>query len=152
MKPKKRLNFIDKLFLWINFLFCAALLVCYLAPITNPETFWPVAFFGLAYPFILLANVILILYWLLRKNFWILLSFVTIAIGWGILNKNIGLRFPSAFGLKKSDAIRVMTYNVHNFKRYGEKNDISTKHEILQIIAEQQPDVIGFQEFYSRNH
>jgi endonuclease/exonuclease/phosphatase family metal-dependent hydrolase len=43
-----------------------------------------------------------------------------------------------------------MTYNVHNFKRYGAKNDISTKHEILQIIQQEQPDIIGFQEFYSR--
>ncbi len=48
--------------------------------------------------------------------------------------------------------LRMMTYNVHNFKRYGAKNDISTKHEILEIIADQQPDIIGFQEFYTRNH
>ncbi len=43
-----------------------------------------------------------------------------------------------------------MTYNVHNFKRYGSKNDISTKHEILEIIDQQRPDIIGFQEFYTR--
>jgi len=44
----------------------------------------------------------------------------------------------------------MMTYNVHNFKRYGAKNDISTKHEILDIISQQHPDIIGFQEFYTR--
>src|SRR3569623_153549 len=80
-----------------------------------------------------------------------LLSIITIALGWGILKKNVGLRFPSAYGIKKAEAIRVMPFNVHNFKRYGSKNDISTKHEILYIIADQQPDVIGFQEFYTRN-
>ncbi|MDP9047449.1 MAG: endonuclease/exonuclease/phosphatase family protein, partial [Bacteroidota bacterium] len=41
-------------------------------------------------------------------------------------------------------------YNVHDFKRYGSAMDVSTKHEILQIINQQQPDVIGFQEFYTR--
>lgn len=151
MKPKEGLNFIDKLFLWVNLACCGGLLISYLAPVVNPEKFWPLAFFGLAYPFLLLANVVLIAYWLLRKSKWVLLSVFTIALGWGILNKNIGLRFPSAYGLKKEEAIRVMTYNVHNFKRYGSKNDIPTKHEILSIIADQQPDVIGFQEFYTRN-
>ena len=151
MKAKKGLNFIDRILLWINMILCAGLLISYLAPVIDPEKFWPIAFFGLAYPFLLLGNVIFIVYWLFRKNKWVLLSIVTIAIGWNVLNKNIGLRFPSSFGLKKEGSIRVMTYNVHNFKRYGEKNDVSTKHEILGIIAQQQPDIIGFQEFYSRN-
>lgn len=150
MKAKKKLNFIDKLFLWINILLCACLLISYLAPITNPEKFWVIAFFGLAYPFLLLGNVILISYWLLRKSKWALLSISIIAIGWNILNKNIGLRFPSSSNSREQGTVRMMTYNVHNFKRYGAKNDISTKHEILEIIQNEQPDIIGLQEFYTR--
>ncbi|MGZ3822341.1 MAG: endonuclease/exonuclease/phosphatase family protein, partial [Mucilaginibacter sp.] len=150
MKAKKQLNFFDKLFLWINILLCGALLISYLAPTINPEKFWVIAFFGLAYPFLLLGNVILILYWLLRKSKWVLLSIVVIAVGWNILNKNIGLRFTSFANQHAPNSVRIMTYNVHNFKHYGAKNDISTKHEILEIIEEQQPDIIGFQEFYTR--
>ncbi|MGZ3767638.1 MAG: endonuclease/exonuclease/phosphatase family protein [Mucilaginibacter sp.] len=150
MKAKKQLNFFDKLFLWINILLCGALLISYLAPTINPEKFWVIAFFGLAYPFLLLGNVILILYWLLRKSKWALLSIVVIAVGWNILNKNIGLRFTSFANQHAPNSVRIMTYNVHNFKHYGAKNDISTKHEILEIIEEQQPDIIGFQEFYTR--
>lgn len=150
MKAKKKLNFIDRLFLWINFFLCAALLISYLAPVINPENFWVIAFFGLAYPFLLLCNLVIILYWLLRKSRWVWLSVVVIAIGWNILNKNIGLRFPSSADHRESSTMRLMTYNVHNFKRYGAKNDISTKHEILEIIAKVQPDVIGLQEFYTR--
>jgi endonuclease/exonuclease/phosphatase family metal-dependent hydrolase len=151
MKAKKQLNFIDKLLLWINIFLCAALLVSYLAPITNPEKFWLIAFFGLAYPFLLLGNVILIIYWVLRKSKWMLLSIICIAIGWNVLNKNIGLRLASTPSFSsRQNMVRIMTYNVHNFKRYGSKNDISTKHEILQIITQEQPDIIGFQEFYTR--
>jgi endonuclease/exonuclease/phosphatase family metal-dependent hydrolase len=150
MKAKKKLNFIDRLFLWINVFLCAALLISYLAPIINPENFWLIAFFGLAYPFLLLCNLVIILYWLLRKSRLVWLSVIVIAIGWNVLNKNIGLRFPSAAEHRESGTLRIMTYNVHNFKRYGAKNDISTKHEILEIIAKEQPDVIGLQEFYTR--
>jgi endonuclease/exonuclease/phosphatase family metal-dependent hydrolase len=150
MKAKTGLNFIDKIFLWINILLCAGLLISYLAPIVNPETFWLIAFFGLAYPFLLLGNVILIIYWLIRKSKWAFFSIVVIAIGWNILNKNIGLRGTSSTESRSPNNLRLMTYNVHNFKRYGAKNDISTKHEILEIISQEQPDIIGLQEFYTR--
>ena len=152
MKAKKGLNFIDKIFLWINILLCAALLISYLAPIVNPEKIWIIAFFGLAYPFLLLGNVILIIYWLVRKSAWVFFSVVVIAIGWNILNKNIGLRDTSSTESRPPNNLRLMTYNVHNFKRYGAKNDISTKHEILEIISKEQPDIIGFQEFFTRKH
>jgi len=152
MKAKSKLGFLNRLFLWINILLCLGLLSSYLAPITNPTTFWPVAFFGLAYPFLLLANVIMIAWWLLRKWKFALLSLICILIGWKVLNNNIGLRFAESAGkTNEPGLVRAMTYNVHNFKRYGSKNDLSTKREILQIIQDELPDVIGFQEFYTRN-
>ncbi|HVV55428.1 MAG TPA: endonuclease/exonuclease/phosphatase family protein [Mucilaginibacter sp.] len=148
---KKRLNFIDRLFLWVNIAFSLGLLISYLAPVVDPAKFWPVAFFGLAYPILLLGNAILIVWWLIRKSKWMLLPVICILVGWKTLNRNIGLRFPSDPPyIAGSDMIRVMTYNVHDFKRYGARNDIPTKREILQIIREQQPDIIGFQEFYTR--
>ena len=65
---------------------------------------------------------------------------------------NIGLHASGNDGPKANDPnlVRVMTYNVHNFKRYGAKNDTSTRHQILSIINRQQPDLISFQEFYTR--
>jgi endonuclease/exonuclease/phosphatase family metal-dependent hydrolase len=151
MKAKKGLNFIDKIFLWINIFLGVALLISYLAPVTDPRNSWIIPFFGLAYPFLLLFNVILIFYWLLRKSLWVLLSVICIGVGWTVLNKNIGLRFASDNGNYQGlNRVRMMTYNVHNFKRYGSKNDLSTKREILQIIVDERPDIIGFQEFYTR--
>ncbi|HWD88919.1 MAG TPA: endonuclease/exonuclease/phosphatase family protein [Mucilaginibacter sp.] len=153
MKAKgKGLGFIDRLFLWINIFLCICILISYLAPVVNPTKFWPVAFFGLAYPYLLLGNVILVLYWLIRRKLWVFLSVICIVVGWKTLNRNIGLRFStSPTYLSGSNMLRIMTYNVHNFKRYGSKNDISTKKDILQILKDEQPDVIGFQEFYTRN-
>lgn len=43
--------------------------------------------------------------------------------------------------------LRMMTYNVHQFKKYGENNDVSTKDQIIKVIEDQNPDVICFQEF-----
>lgn len=153
MKINKGLNFFDKILLWLNILLCAALLLSYLAPIADPAKYWVIAFFGLAYPILLLFSILFILYWLLRKSIWVLLPVICILIGWHVLNENIGFRRSSPTG-KTNDTglVRLMTYNVHNFKRYGAKNDVSTKHDILQIISDESPDILAFQEFYSRRH
>jgi endonuclease/exonuclease/phosphatase family metal-dependent hydrolase len=149
---KKKLNFFDKLFLLLSILLGIALLISYLAPVTDPRKFWPVAFFGLAYPLLLLANTILLFYWILRKSRYILVPLLAIIIGWGVLLDNIGFRSSKKVSSKAAPekALRVMTYNAHNFKRYGEKNDSTTKHQMLELIDNERPDIIGIQEFYTR--
>jgi len=150
MKAKKGLNLFDRFILWLNIFFCLLILISYLAPVADPQKYWMVSFFGLAYPILLCINIVFVIYWALRKKLLVLLSLLTILAGWKVLNRNIGLRFPTSAKAPTHNLIRLMTYNVHNFKRYGSKNDVPTKHEILQLIAGQQPDVIAFQEFYTR--
>ncbi len=159
MRDKKNLTFVDKLILWLNILLCLALLLSYFARFTNPANDWVVAFFGLAYPLLLVGNLLLIFYWLLRRKWCVFLSIICIAIGWPVLRNNIGFHNPGTDSDNYQDGksldsgtVRMMTYNVHSFKRYGAKKDISTKHDILAIINQQQPDIIGFQEFYTRKH
>jgi endonuclease/exonuclease/phosphatase family metal-dependent hydrolase len=151
MRVKGKLLVIDKIVLWVNYLFIAALLTSYLAPLVSPQKAWFIPFFGLAYPVLLASNVIMILYWLLRRKWYALLSIIAIGIGWDVLNNTIGLRMRQKDpAIKDGRVIRMMTYNVHDFKRYGAINDTSTKQQILQIIKDEQPDVIGIQEFYTR--
>jgi endonuclease/exonuclease/phosphatase family metal-dependent hydrolase len=154
MKAKKKGSpLIDKIFLWINAVLCLALFVSYLAPITDPQKHWYIAFFGLAYPMLLLSNVLMMIYWAFRKSWFVLLSLLTILCGIDVLNNNIGFH-PGYSQVAKPQApnnIRMLTYNVHSFKKFGSHKDIPTKHEILTIINDQQPDIIGIQEFYTRN-
>lgn len=146
---KKKASFFDRIFLWINILLCAALLISYLAPIINPAKSWVIAFFGLAYPFILLVNILIIIYWLFRRSRYAVISIVTIALGYNILFNNIGFR-ASGDSKATANSMRVLTYNVHNFKPYGFENDSATRHDILKLLAEQKADVITFQEFFTR--
>ena len=152
MKVKNKLPLIDKIILFLNALLSLSLLTSYLAHLVDPATIWEFAFFGLAYPFLLMANLIMVIYWLLRRRWYALLPVICIAYGWDVLTNSIGFHSSTADKGKPSDSanIRVMTYNVHNFKRYGAENDISTKHEILDIISHEQPDILGIQEFYTR--
>lgn len=151
MKDKRSLGFFGKIVLWCNYALCLALLLSYLAPYLDPRKAWLIAFFGLAYPPLLLFNVILVVYWLFRRRLYFLLSVITILIGYKVLINNIGFRTQTDTARPtQPNSLRIMTYNAHDFKRYGANNDISTKHEILELIAQNNPDVIGIQEFYTR--
>lgn len=135
-----------------NALAVVLLLLAYLAPYTNPAKFWPLAFFGLAYPFILLLNLLLVIFWLFRKALYALPSLVAILLGWNLLCSYVGFRESTAIEVPKSSPqfLRVMSYNVHSFKRFGAVNEEIVKEQMLNIIRREQPDVICFQEFFSR--
>ena len=153
MKAKSRLSFPDRILLWLNILLWIALLLSYMAPHIDPRKAWAFAFFGLAYPLLTTINLGLLIYWIFRKKLYAFVSLVVIICGWNVLLNNVEFHFRQSYSHAANVSnVRMMTYNVHNFKRFGSNNDISTKHEILQIISNEQPDIIGFQEFYTRYH
>ncbi|MDB5013526.1 MAG: endonuclease, partial [Daejeonella sp.] len=149
---KSTLRFFGKTILFINILFGGALLISYLTPYLDPAKYWFVSFFGLGYPFLLLINCLFILYWLFRKPKFALISLLVVLSGTSFILRYIGFRESTAIEVPKSSKnfLRVMTYNVHFFKPYNQKNDIATRDQILNIIRKEQPDVICFQEYFTR--
>lgn len=149
---KKSPSFFSKAFLFFNLLFAAFLLLSYLASLVDPLTFWPLAFFGLAYPWLLLINLLFGVFWLFKKAKFSLISAVAILIGWKFLLNSIGFRESTAINVPKSSQnfIRVMTYNVHYFKKFDYDNDKTIKNHMLEVISKEQPDVICIQEFFTR--
>lgn len=149
---KSGIHFFSKFVLSMNLFAVASLFLSYLASYINPEKFWLISFFGLAYPAILGINILFIIYWLFRLPKFALISGLSILIGMGVVQNHIGFRESTAIMVPKSSDsfIRVMSYNVHNFKQFGDNNDKFTKEQILDIIRKEQPDVICFQEFFSR--
>lgn len=151
-KKRSGIHIFSKFILSLNILAVLALLLSYLASYVDPGKFWVISFFGLAYPAILIINILFVVYWLLRMPKLALISGLTIIAGWSVILNYIGFRESTAIMVPKSSEsfIRVMSYNVHNFKQFGDNNDRLTKEQILDIIRKEQPDVVCFQEFFSR--
>src|SRR5690606_32143948 len=150
-RKRQKMHFLSKFILALNIMAVVALLLCYLSSYIDPRTFWLPAFFGLAYPIVLAANLLFLVFWLLFRPKLALLSCITILSGWGVMMNYVGIRGNSATMEPKSSEnhLRIMTYNVHNFKQFGDKNDSFTKDQILDIIRREQPDIICFQEFFT---
>ncbi len=148
---KKKLHFFDYVVLVFTIIASVSILLSLLASLIDPRTCWPLVFFGLAYPPLLIANIILALYWLLRFSKFIFIPLLSILIGWSIFAKSFNFSSTTADGPKKSaNYLRLMTYNVHSFQGVGANASKPTRTEILQIIKNEQPDVLCIQEFFSR--
>lgn len=149
---KRKLTFLGKLQLLVAVVLAFCLLLGIFAGKLDPRDYMLIAFFGLAYPFFLLLNVCMALLWILGKR-WIFatLTLVLIFSGWHPLIATIGFVGESGEGPKADPAlVRMMTYNVHSFKPYGEENNEPAKQQMLALVKNENPDIICFQEYFSR--
>jgi endonuclease/exonuclease/phosphatase family metal-dependent hydrolase len=152
---------INRFILFFNILLALLLVLSHLAVIVDPQKIWQIAFLGLAYPYLLIANTAIILYWLILKRKEFLISFIAIISGWNILTSVIQLNF----GFTKEDqfsktytrsfrsdnqVLKVLTYNVRAFNLYNWVNFEEAKDSIFRFILHEDPDIICFQEYYSQ--
>ncbi|MDE5424344.1 endonuclease/exonuclease/phosphatase family protein [Ancylomarina sp. DW003] len=132
-----------------SLIFSGALLVSYSAAYINPGTIGFPAFFGLAYPYLLFANLLFVFYWMFRRKWTFLLPLIVILIGYS----SIGDFFQLSGGDKKVAAdlkpLNVLSYNVRSFDRYKWTKDPNTPNNIIKLINSQEPDVVCLQEYRS---
>lgn len=126
----------------INFTLIIALIVSYSSVYISPDKFWEPSFFGMAYPFIFLANVLFIIYWLVvkpKKSLW---SVLAVFAGFGFISRYV------QFGAQKLDSggIKVMSYNVRHFEGYDENNAKENAKKIVDFLNSHNPDIICLQE------
>src|SRR5688572_25109875 len=120
MKKKSKPTFLDKLVRLTAVVLALLLVMGFIAGRFDPREYKYIPFFGLAYPFILFFNTLMIVWWCLRKR-WIFAvsTLVLIFLGGQALNATFGLIGESGEGPKGNpEAVRMMTYNVHSFKPY----------------------------------
>ena len=147
IKLKKR-KLLDCFMLFLNMLSLMALSATYLAGIISPEKFWPLAFVAMSYPIILTVTAFFIVYWLLRRKWFLFLNIAFIVLKWDYVAATVQLNSNSNQVSADSANIKVMTYNVRLFDYYNWSNNKNTRHWIYDFLFNQQPNILCFQEFY----
>jgi len=128
------------------------LLLSYLSKYVSPEKFWPVAFFGLAFPVLVVINIIFVMFWIIKKKWYFLISLLALVIGIKNLNAYFKLPFGKIENLKppqEANSFKVLSYNVRLFNLYQWEN-AETESMIFNFLENENPSVICFQEFYTR--
>lgn len=134
-----------KILLSVNATFALTLLISYLAVHISPEAFVLPAFFGLAYPYLLLANIILVLVWIALFKYEAFISVVIIAIGFTHFTNYIKLRKPAG---DKENTFKVISYNVHLFNYFENIKANNSENSVIEMLKSQNPDILCVQEFY----
>jgi endonuclease/exonuclease/phosphatase family metal-dependent hydrolase len=143
-----------KLIFYANIFVAVLLLLSYTAPFINPSTLLFPAFLGLAYPYLLLINLVFLAYWIIRFRKELLISLIVILIGWGHLMNFLPLNFSGEKNPVASETettVSFMSYNVRLFDQYKWSKEKNPGTGIFALIDEHDPDILCLQEFYTRN-
>ena len=131
----------------------SSLILSYLCPFIHPGTFWPLPFFGLAYPIIFLFSLLFLIIWTIAKSKWALVVLFVILLGGKLHFRMISFASDPEILPSNELSIHVMSYNVRLFDLY--QWTMSEKYEnrdsIFHYIQNENPDVICFQEFYHQD-
>lgn len=147
-KEKRERSFFGKMIVFIlavmAFLGLVAMALSVVNAYVNPQHFIWTTMFGLAFWEILIFNVAVFLLLLLMwsNKIWISVVALLIAIP--------GIAKSFSFGSKAQaeNSIRIMSYNVHNFKHVDGETDKETfANQVMDMVREQAPDILCCQEF-----
>jgi len=134
-----------RILLWINILNSVALLCAYLGTHISPNTSVYFAFLGLAFPIWLLVGFCFLVFWLFFKPKWMLVSAITIAIGFNHLRHFISITIIQP---NLENPIKVMSFNVKIFNLYDLENRVEKRNGAFSFLKEEDPSIVCFQEFY----
>ncbi|MCK9413996.1 MAG: endonuclease/exonuclease/phosphatase family protein [Prolixibacteraceae bacterium] len=142
MKKSKVKNLFSKFGFVTNLIFGGLLLLVYASVLIPPDTFWPAAFFGFLFPYLLLINLLFIGFYALLKSRKLLLSLSIILIGYQHLFNFIQPipHFGTGVG-----GMKILSFNVHYFAK-----DLSRKQadhpKLIEYLRSVNADIICLQE------
>ena len=134
-----------RFFLAVNVFFAITLLISYLAVHISPDDFALPAFFGLAYPYLLLINILIFITWVAMLRFEALISLIVIAVGFNHFSNYIKLSKPSG---DKTGTFKVLSYNVRLFNYYESKKGVYSVKKVVDFLKTEKADIICLQEFF----
>lgn len=147
--PGRKRHFLIRLMLWINLFMAVLLGLSLLAPYYSPADFWPLAFLGLGWYYLMLVNIFFMIFFLFFWKRMMLVSLVPLLLSWG----NFGhlWQWNSSEGGKNPEKLTVLSYNVRLFDLYNWTKNKETRDMIFMFLRKQNADVVCLQEFFDND-
>jgi endonuclease/exonuclease/phosphatase family metal-dependent hydrolase len=133
---------LKSILLLLNVIAILSLFAGYLSVYIAPDEYWIPSLFGLAYPFVLVANIVFVVFWLLVKPRLLLLSLISILVGWGFVSRYIQFKGSNT----EDGEVKVVSYNVKYFIGDEDLTQKENADKIVSFLEEQNADIICLQE------
>ncbi|MCK0124967.1 endonuclease/exonuclease/phosphatase family protein [Gelidibacter sp. F2691] len=145
----RKLNLFDKFVFFLNSIIATTLLLSYILPYIEPERSAFVSVLSLTVPFLIIVNILFLIYWLLKIKKQLLLSLIVLVIGFNHLASLY--KFSASKQVEDEDNIAVMNYNVRLFNVFNWLPNKNITAEITAFIKDRNPDIISMQEYRPDN-
>lgn len=143
--------FAKKFFLFLNILAAIVFLVSAFAPYLNPTEWWFISLLGLGFAFIFTIQVLFIIFWIILKPRYALISFLTLLVGWKSISVFFAVNTWKEFNYHKpKNSLRVVHWNVARFIEWSRNNNAGsqTRLKMMQQLKKQNADVLCLSEFF----
>jgi endonuclease/exonuclease/phosphatase family metal-dependent hydrolase len=132
----------------LNIIAAVSLALACLCCFVSPKAIWWISFFGLAYMYLLAANLCFIVFWALsRKKKLVVISLVSILVGWPFIGRQVQLFAKEIPEKDANKCFRVLSFNVQGFSQRKTKQPDGRMLNIFDFIRNNDADIICFQEY-----
>jgi endonuclease/exonuclease/phosphatase family metal-dependent hydrolase len=143
-KKGRKLGFIRFTFytfaILINGIVALCMIIGKTACFISPNDHILPSYLGLAFPYLLLANLVFLLFWIVRRKIYLLIPIIAIVICYSEARRTFSLGHDHK---AEGDTISVTSYNVQMFQFFAPKE----KNQTLKHIEECGSDIVCIQEF-----
>lgn len=148
-KKKKRSLFFGLTSRALMTVSAALLLLSYLSMFINPAKAWFMTFFGLLYIPLLLLNMVLLVWAVLRHSRAVWIPLLAVLPSLFYFGRYV--RFSSHADPAGEDDIRIVSYNVGRFAMADDVSREACMDSVIRFLQEQDADLICLQEFWMRD-
>lgn len=138
------IKFLKRFVFSFNIIAIVLLFGAYASTYINPCDFWPPAFLGLAFPFLILLNVYFVCIWLIQVNRRALYGIIALTIGWPYINQTIQFSSSEREPEPGAPITKIISYNAALFGYYQSKWTVNATITRIQTLK---PDILCIQEF-----
>lgn len=135
----------------ITFITCVVYFASCFTPFISPEIFWPMAFLALAFPYLAVFEILLIVVWLFIKRKVAILLFFLLLIGWQNIYSTFAfhVNYNNSLRAKSKSTLRILSWNVRSFDNTAKHADSagSVRRKMFNFIIQSQADILCLQEF-----
>lgn len=143
--------FAKRFFIFLNSLVAFLFLIVCLIPYVDVSQWWWVSMLGLGFAFLFLLLVVAIFFWALVDPKYILISLLSLALGYKSIAVLFAVNAPETFRYQKpATTLRVLSWNVARFLELKRNNNSGSqkRQKMFDLIKQQNADVLCFQEFF----
>ena len=141
-------KFFRPILLILNVIVAVSLALACLCCFINPKTIWWIGFFGLAYMYLLAANLCFLIFWAFSpKKKYFLISMVTILFGWTFVQRNVQLFGKKIPEEELNNSAKILSFNVQGFSQKNSKQYDGKILNLFGFLVDEDPDIICMQEF-----